>query len=711
MFYVGHQTRLCHEAKAKDEIIDYLKANPGCVAVNCDFAMKVLPSSYRETMASWFGKKGIAWHGMSFVWWNPDKQCLDMYVGSQISEESKENGELVAQHIAQGLRDHRKIHPEHVTCIVGSDGAGAYSGLDLVARLPYMEAATGCRVVRVYTSEAGGGKCDLDRGFGTGKQQLKRTIAQYQGQRDVTDAQSLAFALQTVPITGIYPYLTHTSRPLHNNKPIEPKKTAAVTKAGLQSTSYKIIHYHENGEPNEIICYKQSQLGNVEDDGRIDISKLWKTGVPAVGGIIPTSTVDAGVQVTPGSVGDREGLQRKLTKEERREIREAKHTKRVTKEAQVSAIRAAEENAMEQAVAAAGYHKCTTVGCIREFSSLKRRDNHVATGKHQLNGNPHKRSSHAVVPDDKNTLAFTPLVYNLLEEATRTFNGVLVQQPNPRPIGDGVVGVTRLPFAWAKRKKLTHPKITDRFRQFMIWCYEYGEEIGHSKISPFTVRTLAKKHGTTEGHNCYPTDSYWNVGAGGSAMTFQPSEIIEDYRIKQFFSQYGTESKKQKKTNAVAKAALYRELTTAEFEEQLRQKFTVSSLSAHVDTIVHHLMLNGFGTSKMPSRWTQVAVNDIFVASKVPAYRGNTWKKEISDICKSIPATTLKEACDAAVNGDAENDMSSDMDDGDAAHELGEEAYNGDSEDDIDALEDPESDDEEPVSDDEEGNDGDDENE
>ena len=77
-FYVGHQARLCHEAKSKEEIIAFLKANHDCVAVNCDFAMKVLPSSYRETMASWFGKKGIAYHGMSLVWWNPEKNCLDM---------------------------------------------------------------------------------------------------------------------------------------------------------------------------------------------------------------------------------------------------------------------------------------------------------------------------------------------------------------------------------------------------------------------------------------------------------------------------------------------------------------------------------------------------------------------------------------------------------------------------------------------------------
>ena len=46
--------------RGKTEIIDDLK--PSQVLLIMDWAMKFIPTSFRETQRDWFGKKGKSWH-------------------------------------------------------------------------------------------------------------------------------------------------------------------------------------------------------------------------------------------------------------------------------------------------------------------------------------------------------------------------------------------------------------------------------------------------------------------------------------------------------------------------------------------------------------------------------------------------------------------------------------------------------------------------
>ena len=52
--------RSIHQDAAKSEIIDNLK--PSQVLLIMDWAMKFIPTSFRETQRDWFGKKGKSWH-------------------------------------------------------------------------------------------------------------------------------------------------------------------------------------------------------------------------------------------------------------------------------------------------------------------------------------------------------------------------------------------------------------------------------------------------------------------------------------------------------------------------------------------------------------------------------------------------------------------------------------------------------------------------
>jgi len=56
----SHILRAVHQDKAKSDIINKLTSKQ--VLLIMDWAMKYLPSSFRETQRDWFGKKGKSWH-------------------------------------------------------------------------------------------------------------------------------------------------------------------------------------------------------------------------------------------------------------------------------------------------------------------------------------------------------------------------------------------------------------------------------------------------------------------------------------------------------------------------------------------------------------------------------------------------------------------------------------------------------------------------
>ena len=56
----SHIIRSVHQDAAKTDTVDSLLQTE--VLLIMDWAMKFLPTSYRETQRDWFGKKGKPWH-------------------------------------------------------------------------------------------------------------------------------------------------------------------------------------------------------------------------------------------------------------------------------------------------------------------------------------------------------------------------------------------------------------------------------------------------------------------------------------------------------------------------------------------------------------------------------------------------------------------------------------------------------------------------
>ena len=56
----SHIIRSVHQDAAKTAVVDALSKTEALLIM--DWAMKFLPTSYRETQRDWFGKKGKPWH-------------------------------------------------------------------------------------------------------------------------------------------------------------------------------------------------------------------------------------------------------------------------------------------------------------------------------------------------------------------------------------------------------------------------------------------------------------------------------------------------------------------------------------------------------------------------------------------------------------------------------------------------------------------------
>ena len=56
----SHIVRSVHQDAAKTTVIDALSKTEALLIM--DWAMKFLPTSYRETQRDWFGRKGKSWH-------------------------------------------------------------------------------------------------------------------------------------------------------------------------------------------------------------------------------------------------------------------------------------------------------------------------------------------------------------------------------------------------------------------------------------------------------------------------------------------------------------------------------------------------------------------------------------------------------------------------------------------------------------------------
>lgn len=81
-----------------------------------------------------------------------------------------------------------------------------------MSRLGYLRLTVGVGIVNHYTGESGGGKSSVDQIFGICKEELKRNVTKGVGDDEISDAKSLAKALNYKAIKKTVNYAITFSR-------------------------------------------------------------------------------------------------------------------------------------------------------------------------------------------------------------------------------------------------------------------------------------------------------------------------------------------------------------------------------------------------------------------------------------------------------------------------------------------------------------------
>ena len=141
----AHQLRSVHQDLCRLDILQSLNYSSALIVQ--DFAMKIMPSRYREAQSDFFGKRGISWH-VSVCHRKVD-QCLEAQTFIHILETGLQDSKIVVLIMKHLLRSLKEQHPEitsdrhisdktmpdviirHVPCILSARVLSTRSGIQV----------------------------------------------------------------------------------------------------------------------------------------------------------------------------------------------------------------------------------------------------------------------------------------------------------------------------------------------------------------------------------------------------------------------------------------------------------------------------------------------------------------------------------------------------------------------------------------------------
>ncbi|CAH3192358.1 unnamed protein product, partial [Porites evermanni] len=168
----SHVLRSVHQDAAKNEIVDSLK--PSQVLLIIDWAVKFIPTSFRETQRDWFGKKGKSWPLPVAITKAEDGTI-------EVNTPLALDCDQVPWHTIHAkkcfiIMTFRREHICNQNCFPRSDNAGCYHCPFLLLSLPSLGERIGVRIARYDFSEAQAGKDICDRRAAALKSHIRRYI-------------------------------------------------------------------------------------------------------------------------------------------------------------------------------------------------------------------------------------------------------------------------------------------------------------------------------------------------------------------------------------------------------------------------------------------------------------------------------------------------------------------------------------------------------
>lgn len=155
----AHQLRSVHQDVSRLDVLQSL--NSTCVLIVQDFAMKFLPSRYREAQSDFFGKRGISWH-ISVCHRKADER-LEAQTFIHILESGLQDSETVVLIMEHVLRSLKEQHPEITAAYFRQDNAGCYHSSCTILSARVLSTRSGVQVKQIDFSDPQGGKGSCDR--------------------------------------------------------------------------------------------------------------------------------------------------------------------------------------------------------------------------------------------------------------------------------------------------------------------------------------------------------------------------------------------------------------------------------------------------------------------------------------------------------------------------------------------------------------------
>ena len=429
-----------------------------------------------------------------------------------------------------------------------TDGAGAFAGFGLLSRLGYLSLTIGVRVINHYTGKSGGGKSSVDQIFGICKEELKRRVT-----KGINDARSLAKALNYKAIKKTVNYAVTFSR----NGVSEPTINKSAREGRLQAHSTRTYRYDEDGRPTTVELEEQSYLPVSAINKSIILVGVWPAVEFPYLEIIPNPirlSTDTAVQGVEAIRAATSLFISKVEKDnglkERKEVVDQKV--KVAKEEEEKRIqyRVEQSEKFAQLCGLKGYKLCPEPGCIRQFTSDARVEQHMSHRSHQCNGRPTSQSSKMIQPSllteqtirEMSIDSFLNTVMDTVEDAVN-----MNEEANVHGNDGGNDAIVR--FGWATRCTLKHPRFVPEAMEFFVWLFEQGNKKGGSKCSPATMISFAREYGT---HVEIEKEAFWTdaIARSGGVRLLSDAQIPEEWQLKQFIGQSSTAVKQKRKCKA-----------------------------------------------------------------------------------------------------------------------------------------------------------------
>ena len=519
----------------------------------------------------------------------------------------------------------------HNKFVLQSDGAGAYAGIGLLSRLGYLGNTIGMRVLNHYTGESGGGKSSVDQIFGICKEELKRRVTKGMGEYDISDARSLAKTLNYKAIKKTVNYAITFSR----SGVLDPKLNKSAREGRLQAHSTRTYQYDDNGLPLLVELQEQSYLPIIGEPKNISMVGMWPNIQSPYSEIIPNaikltsstdpelSSVDAIRQATTiyvkKSDKDNGAKERKIIQEEKK-----KHAKIDDMNRVQYRMQQAENYAKNCGLTC--YTLCPFPGCIRQFTSEARVEQHMRCGAHQSNGNPLSQSNKMREPSVLDGQTVKEMAINsLLTTVVSTNSPVDAVQNTVIPEAVGMNSDLTDFFGWATRFSLKHPKFLPEVSRCLNWLFDQGNTKGGSKCSASTMIAFTREYGTAV--QIFEKNTFWTeaITRSEGRSIFTEAQIPEEWQVKQFIGQSTTAVKQKQKLKAGLHA-----LSVTEKRSQLIHYLTLIPLLPSTPDAVADLLLS-LQIELSSMRQKDISENIKSLGTLSPAM-----KRQITNACKEV---------------------------------------------------------------------------